>query len=88
MLDAAITVLGGRGVRGLTHRAVDAAAGAPAGTTSNHFRTRDALLDGVVDRFAERERDALRDLAARAHVAGAARAGAGGVRGDRHDDPA
>jgi DNA-binding transcriptional regulator YbjK len=59
VLDAAIAVLGTQGVRGLTHRAVDAAAGAPAGTTSNHFRTRDALFDGIVDRFAERERAAL-----------------------------
>jgi DNA-binding transcriptional regulator YbjK len=56
VLDAAIMVLGGQGVRGVTHRAVDAAAGVPAGTTSNYFRTRDALFDGVVDRFTERER--------------------------------
>ena len=56
LLDAAITVLGERGTHALTHRAVDAAAGLPAGSTSNHFRTRDALFDGVVVRFAERER--------------------------------
>lgn len=63
MLDAAITVLGTRGVRGVTHRAVDAEAGVPQGTTSNHFRTRDALFEGVVERFAERERAAFEDLA-------------------------
>ncbi|WP_127500077.1 TetR/AcrR family transcriptional regulator [Actinoplanes solisilvae] len=56
LLDAAITVLGERGTHALTHRAVDAAAGLPAGSASNHFRTRDALFDGVVVRFAERER--------------------------------
>jgi DNA-binding transcriptional regulator YbjK len=56
VLDAAITVLGEQGMRALTHRAVDAAAGAPPGTTSNYFRTRDALLDGVVSRVVVLER--------------------------------
>lgn len=55
MLDAAIRVLGTTGPRGLTHRAVDTAAGLPEGSTSNHFRTRDALVSGVVDRLLERE---------------------------------
>jgi DNA-binding transcriptional regulator YbjK len=56
ILDAAISVLGQRGVRQLTHRAVDAAAGVPAGSTSNYFRTRDALIDATVERFLARER--------------------------------
>lgn len=56
LLDAAITVLGTGGVRAVTHRAVDAEAGLPAGSTSNYFRTRDALFEAVVERFAERER--------------------------------
>lgn len=43
-------------MRGLTHRAVDAQAGVPAGSTSNHFRTREALLAGLVERFVIRER--------------------------------
>jgi DNA-binding transcriptional regulator YbjK len=64
ILDAAIDVLGRQGVRALTHRAVDAEAGVPAGTTSNYFRTRDALVDAVVARFVERERDAFAELAA------------------------
>jgi DNA-binding transcriptional regulator YbjK len=55
LLDAAICVLGERGMHGLTHRAVDAAAGLPAGSASNYFRTRDALLNAVVERFAARE---------------------------------
>ncbi|MEU5727424.1 TetR family transcriptional regulator [Micromonospora sp. NPDC047738] len=55
LLDAAIAILGGQGVRHLTHRAVDAAAGLPAGSTSNYFKTRDALVEAVVDRFAMRE---------------------------------
>jgi AcrR family transcriptional regulator len=56
ILDAAIGLLGGEGVHRVTHRAVDAAAGLPAGSTSNYFRTRDALLNAVVERFAARER--------------------------------
>ncbi|MGC5022315.1 TetR/AcrR family transcriptional regulator [Micromonospora sp. DT47] len=55
ILDAAITVLGTRGTRHLTHRAVDADAGLPAGSTSNLFRTREALLAGVLTRILERE---------------------------------
>ncbi|GAB3425312.1 TetR/AcrR family transcriptional regulator [Flindersiella endophytica] len=49
LADAAIEVLARDGARGLTHRAVDAAAGVPAGTTSRYFRTREALLHGVVE---------------------------------------
>jgi AcrR family transcriptional regulator len=64
ILDAAIELLGGRGVRAVTHRAVDAAAGLPPGSTSNHFRTSDALLEAVVDRFAVRERANADDIAA------------------------
>ncbi|WP_158550738.1 TetR/AcrR family transcriptional regulator [Geodermatophilus sp. TF02-6] len=54
-LDAALEVLAERGARGLTHSAVDRRGGLPAGTTSNHFRSRDALLAGVLDHLAERE---------------------------------
>jgi DNA-binding transcriptional regulator YbjK len=64
LLDAAIELLGEHGIRGLTHRAVDIAAGLPAGSTSNHFRTSDALLAAVVERFAARERANADDLAA------------------------
>jgi AcrR family transcriptional regulator len=63
LLDAAISVLGQSGIHGVTHRAVDAAAGLPVGSTSNHFRTRDALLNAVVERFAARERANWEDLA-------------------------
>jgi len=51
--DAAITVLAGHGARGLTHRAVDQAAGLPPGTTSNYARTRAALLTLTLARIAE-----------------------------------
>ena len=63
LLDAAIFVLGERGIHALTHRAVDAAAGLPAGSASNHFRTRDSLLNAVVERFAARERANWEDIA-------------------------
>src|SRR3954447_3719679 len=65
LLDAAITVLGERGIHALTHRAVDTQAGLPAGSASNHFRTREALLEAVVERFADRERALWEELAMR-----------------------
>ncbi|WP_448808269.1 TetR/AcrR family transcriptional regulator [Agromyces bauzanensis] len=64
--DAAIDVLARDGARGLTHRAVDQAAGVPQGTTSNYFRSRDALIAGLVDRIGERLAPTEADLAARA----------------------
>ena len=51
--DAAIGVLAEHGARGLTHRAVDQAAGLPPGTTSNHARTRAALLTLALARIAD-----------------------------------
>ena len=56
LLDAALEIVGTEGMRGLTHRAVDAAAAVPAGSTSNYFRTREALILGIVERFIARER--------------------------------
>lgn len=51
ILDAALGVLAAQGMRGLTHRAVDAAAVLPAGSTSYYFRSRAALVAGCVDRL-------------------------------------
>ncbi|MFE5682750.1 TetR/AcrR family transcriptional regulator [Streptomyces sp. NPDC056512] len=53
--DAALDLLAERGMRGLTHRAVDEAAGLPQGSTSNYARTRLALLEATVRRLAVRE---------------------------------
>ncbi|MCT2548468.1 MULTISPECIES: TetR/AcrR family transcriptional regulator [Streptomyces] len=53
--DAALALLAERGMRGLTHRAVDERAGLPQGSTSNYARTRQALLEAAVRRLAERE---------------------------------
>lgn len=51
--DTAIDVLAKRGMRGLTHRAVDQEAGFPLGTTSYYFRTRQALLEAAGRRVLE-----------------------------------
>lgn len=55
VLDGAIEVVAAGGMRALTHRAVDNAAGLPLGATSNVFRTRRALTQGILIRIAERE---------------------------------
>ena len=54
-LDVAIELLGTQGLKALTHRRIDVRAGLPPGSTSNYFRTRDALLRGVADAILERE---------------------------------
>lgn len=56
LTDAAIDVLADLGMRGLTHRAVDARAQLPLGTTSAYFRTRKALIEAVVRRLADLDR--------------------------------
>lgn len=60
--DAGLTVLAREGSRGLTHRAVDTAAQVPTGTTSNYFRSRDALIEGLVERIGERLAPTSEDL--------------------------
>lgn len=64
--DAGLSVLASEGSRGLTHRAIDQEAGLPLGTTSNYFRSRDALIEGLVDRIGERLAPTEDDLARRA----------------------
>lgn len=53
--DTAIALLADRGMRGLTHRAVDEAAGLPPGSTSNLARTRSALLELTLARLTQLE---------------------------------
>lgn len=55
-LRAAVEEVGDHGIRALTHARVDARAGLPKGSTSNWFRTRAALLAGVVEHLAQEER--------------------------------
>ncbi|MBX9470671.1 TetR/AcrR family transcriptional regulator [Microcella sp.] len=52
--DAALLLLARSGLRGVTHRAVDTEAGVPAGTTSNYFADRAALLSALAERVYER----------------------------------
>ncbi|MEU3726512.1 TetR family transcriptional regulator [Streptomyces sp. NPDC031705] len=51
--DTAIALVASGGLRSLTHRAVDGAAGLPAGSTSYYFRTRAALIGACYRRLAE-----------------------------------
>lgn len=53
LADAAIELLGGNGVHGVSHPKVDDHAGVPAGTTSFYFRTRKALMHAMATRLAE-----------------------------------
>jgi DNA-binding transcriptional regulator YbjK len=55
-LAAAVQLVGEQGVRALTHVRVDEFAQLPKGSTSNWFRTRAALIAGVVAWIAEHER--------------------------------
>ncbi|MCM3535094.1 transcriptional regulator, TetR family [Cellulosimicrobium aquatile] len=66
LADAGIAVLAREGSRGLTHRAIDDEAGVPTGTTSNYFRSRDALVAGLFERIGERLAPTPEDLARRA----------------------
>lgn len=54
-ITAAIDLLASGGVRALTHLRVDERAGLPRGSTSNFFRTREALLLGVCEHMVARE---------------------------------
>ncbi|GAA2043487.1 TetR/AcrR family transcriptional regulator [Catenulispora yoronensis] len=61
--DTAIALLAERGLRGLTHRAVDEAAGLPPGSTSNHARTRTALLETTFARLCRLEAEVFENAA-------------------------
>src|SRR5690606_16879520 len=54
-ISAAIELLANGGIRALTHLRVDAQAGLPRGSTSNVFRTREALLLGVCEHMVASE---------------------------------
>ncbi|MFJ4169266.1 TetR/AcrR family transcriptional regulator [Paenarthrobacter sp. NPDC089714] len=63
LADAALAVVAAKGLKGLTHRAVDAEAGAAVGTTSNYFRNREALVTAALDRVEELDSRLLRQQA-------------------------
>lgn len=56
LLEAAIRVISDQGTRGLTHRAVEAEAGVPHGSTTYYFGTRHELLTALMAYMAERGR--------------------------------
>lgn len=54
-LSAAVSLLAEGGLRSLTHGRIDDRAGLPKGSTSNFFRTRAALVTGVMEWIIEVE---------------------------------
>jgi TetR/AcrR family transcriptional regulator, regulator of biofilm formation and stress response len=60
LLDAAIHLIGARGIEAVTHRAVAAEAGVPAASTSYYFRSKDELIHQALRTLAEREIERLR----------------------------
>lgn len=62
IIDAAIRVVGERGIAGLSHRAVAAEADVPLGSTTYHFATLDDLLVAALHQANE---ECKRDLDAR-----------------------
>lgn len=64
LADAAIELLIDAGVHGVTHRAVEKLAGLPAGTASNYFRNRQALLLAVARRVVEQHQADMDDATA------------------------
>lgn len=60
VIDAALRVVGEKGLSGLTHRAVAAEADITPGLTTYYFPTVDDLLEGTLSSFVEEELERLR----------------------------
>lgn len=54
--EGAAELIAERGIRALTHRALDTALGLPPGSTSYYFRTRRALIEAIADTITARSR--------------------------------
>lgn len=63
ILESATTVVATGGMRGLTHRAVDAQAGLSQGSTSGYLRTRMALVTALAEFIAAGLIDSVEELA-------------------------
>jgi DNA-binding transcriptional regulator YbjK len=53
LTDAGIEIVAAHGLHGLSHRAVDERAAVPRGTTSNYFRSREALVAATLQRIVD-----------------------------------
>ena len=62
ILESATRVVAAGGMRGLTHRAVDAEAGLPQGSTSGYLRTRMALVTALTEFIAAGLIDSVEEL--------------------------
>ncbi|MFJ2665528.1 TetR/AcrR family transcriptional regulator [Nocardia fluminea] len=80
IVAGAIELIATRGIRALTHRALDTQLALPAGSTSYYFRTRQALIEAVADAITTRSRSDFRAL-------GAERIARDGERTGRAMDP-
>ncbi|GGG19045.1 hypothetical protein GCM10007304_36260 [Rhodococcoides trifolii] len=60
--DCAIHLIADRGIRALTHRAIDSQLALPAGSTSYYFRSRRDLLTAIVDMLTSRSRTEFAEL--------------------------
>lgn len=65
ILESATRVVAAGGMRGLTHRAVDAEAGLAQGSTSGYLRTRLALVTALTEFIAAGLIDSVEELAGR-----------------------
>jgi DNA-binding transcriptional regulator YbjK len=62
LTDAALEIVARDGLHGLSHRAVDEHAEVPRGTTSNYFRSREALVVAIVQRIVDLHFALIEDL--------------------------
>lgn len=75
LLEEALRLIAGSGIGAVTHRSVEGAVGAPHGSVTYWFGSRDGLLDAMVDRLVEQCRsqvDAIADPIAEAFSTGGA----------------
>ncbi|MGW9120896.1 TetR/AcrR family transcriptional regulator [Streptomyces sp. NPDC055663] len=70
IIDAAIRVVGAKGIAGLSHRSVAAEADVPLGSTTYHFASLDELLTAALRRSNENFAEVMRESEALADPAG------------------
>ncbi|MEL6377820.1 MAG: TetR family transcriptional regulator, partial [Pseudomonadota bacterium] len=62
ILETALKIIAGQGLANLTHRAVDAHAGLPAGSTTYYFSKKTDLISGAADHLAQLMEDDCRTV--------------------------